>query len=105
MSPGHSESMHVGCLEARKLPGFRDGGSLELRPVSIVLETHGLIVDPSHLTQQWKGELGLEAYLRSSSEIPDSIKMISIKGKLLLDGEPRCFFKASDRDDARVCSL
>eukprot|EP00966_Prymnesium_polylepis_P318232 7350635-Prymnesium_polylepis.1 len=39
----------VGCLEARKLPGFRDGGRLELRPVGVVLETHGLIVAPSHL--------------------------------------------------------
>jgi hypothetical protein len=28
---------------------FRDGGSLDLRPVGIVLVTHGLVVDPSQL--------------------------------------------------------
>eukprot|EP00966_Prymnesium_polylepis_P248690 5749902-Prymnesium_polylepis.1 len=44
--------MHVGCLEGPdgwKLPGHWDGGSLELRSVCIVLVTHALVVDPSHL--------------------------------------------------------
>eukprot|EP00966_Prymnesium_polylepis_P232404 5375117-Prymnesium_polylepis.1 len=35
--------------QASRRSGFRDGGSLELRPVRIVLVTHGLVVDPSHL--------------------------------------------------------
>lgn len=42
----------------------------------------------------WDGEMGLELHLRAQFEVQDSIKIL-LKGKLVLDGEPRLFFRAS----------
>eukprot|EP00966_Prymnesium_polylepis_P278401 6432732-Prymnesium_polylepis.1 len=42
--------LDVWKLGGWNLPGHWDDGSLELRAVCTVLVTHGLVVDPSHLT-------------------------------------------------------
>ena len=34
--------------------------------------------------QTWDGEHGLERYLRTQFEVPDSVKKIGLKGKVLL---------------------
>ena len=52
--------------------------------------SHQSMVD----TQSWEGETGLEPYLRKNflAEGDDKTK-VGLKGKVLLDGEPRLFFK------------
>ena len=47
-------------------------------------------------THTWSGELGLEPYLRTQFEVPDTLKKIGIKGALYLDEQVALNFKACE---------